>query len=224
MKKKKLSENLGNRTWNTYFTIEAAIRRNAHFFLRFFSSSTLLFELIGQCLMFTAFDCALQMNASAYDRTRIRTLLNFCTHTLKTFPHSSVSGGGVDDVCIRNCVGFSRAAIFFSLFSCSFSIFCSAIFGRSTETDKREMSVSISINTAWKMNVSTLRTAKKNWCEYVRVWRRHACVCVDFSFTIVNKSTIWHRLSFNLIWRFWLFIFSSCVNSTPVQIYVRTDT
>lgn len=143
-------------------------------------------------------------------------------HILKTFPHSSVSGGGVDDVCIRNCVCFSRAAIF-SLFSCSFSIFCSAIFGRSTETDKREMSVSISINTAWKMNVSTLRTAKKNWCEYVRVWRRHACVCVDFSFTIVNKSTIWHRLSFNLVWRFWLFIFSSCVNSTPVQIYVGTD-
>lgn len=64
---------------------------------------------------------------------------------------------------------------------------------------------------------------KNGVCKYVRVRCIECvnvavavCLCVDFSFTIVNKNTIWHRLSFNLIWRFWLFIFSSCVNSTPV--------
>lgn len=57
-------------------------------------------------------------------------------------------------------------------------------------------------------------------CFHIGIGKKSgACLCAWISvslYHIVNKNTIWHRLSFNLIWRFWLFIFSSCVNSTPV--------
>lgn len=141
-----------------YFTIEA-IRCNVHFFF------SLLFELIGQCLMFTAFDFELQMNASACARTHIRTLFNF--YTLKTFPHSSVSG--VDDVCIRNCVGFSLQFFFSSLVPFRHFVLH---FRRSTETDKREMSVSWSILLGKCFQIEERREKKVRVRvhEYVSIW------------------------------------------------------
>lgn len=185
------------------------------FFSDFFSSSTLLFELIGQCLMFTAFDCALQMNASAYNRTRIRTRLNIGTHTKNLSAFISIRRRWWR--LYQKLRWFFSCSNFFSLFSCSFcDILLCNFWLINWNWQKRNVSLDLDQycleNECFYTANGTTKKIGVSMCVYDVRMR----VCVDFSFTIVNKSTIWHRLSFNLIWRFWLFIFSSCVNSTPV--------
>lgn len=140
----------------------------------FFSFSTLLFELIGQCLMFTAFDCALQMSASACNRTHIRTLLNCCTHwkPFRIHRHQTALMTFVSEIALVFRVQQHFFPFLLSLFDVLLCNFCSI----NWNWQKRNVSLDLDQYTAWKMNVSTPKQRGKTMV-WVCACVTYACVC-----------------------------------------------